>query len=508
MIACQSLSAVTINADQARIKTAGGLQNGVWNIWSNGEWGDFIQFKGQGPYRLEIEARGSPAIGIWSHMNVLIDGEAVGSLEVETRELKVFSFPLSSEAGIHRLTVQFTNDFINKTEDRNLYVKRMTVIPADGQGEAGLGDEAAWRVSALKRQSEQEREALAEADRAIERIRKEDAVISIRDTAGQAVTGASVKVTLVNPEFLFGCNIFGFDRFGNQPDNDAYKTRFAALFNFATTAFYWRDYEREPGKPNYAYTDKVLAWCKEQGIRVKGHPLLWGNPAGIASWIQGLPTPDEQRQRVSAIISHYRGQIEFWEVVNEASHFSELKIDQPYRWAHEADPNAHLNLNDYNVMADGCPEFYAILQQAIASGVPFDGVGIQAHEPENVRFPLVSVRRILSQYAGLGKDLYITEFTPVSSGHPVEGVIPSGVWDEQTQADYAVAFYTICFANPSVKGITWWDLCDRMSWRKNGGLLRDDLSPKPVYLALEDLIHRKWTTREQGKTDASGTFSF
>ena len=37
-------------------------------------------------------------------------------------------------------------------------------------------------------------------------------------------------------------------------ENEQYKRRFAELFNYATTGFYWRYYEREPGQPQYAYT--------------------------------------------------------------------------------------------------------------------------------------------------------------------------------------------------------------------------------------------------------------
>ena len=40
------------------------------------------------------------------------------------------------------------------------------------------------------------------------------------------------------------------------------------------------------------------------------------------------------------------------------------------------------------------------------------------------------------------------------------------------QADYAVKFYRVCFAHPSMRAITWWDLCDQGSWLPGGGMLR------------------------------------
>jgi GH35 family endo-1,4-beta-xylanase len=225
-------------------------------------------------------------------------------------------------------------------------------------------------------------------------------------------------------------------------------------------------------------------------------------------WAGGQPSLDVQEQRVREIVSRYTGRIDFWEVVNEPSHLDGVPIDAPYRWARDADPTAHLIINDYDVMANGYPPFYELLQKAVRDGVPFDGIGIQAHEPRTMRFPLHRVNEYLDRYASLGKALHITEFTPTSAGERMTGSHIRGVWDEAAQADYAVKFYTVCFAHPSVAAITWWDLCDARSWLRGGGLLRADLSPKPAYTALQLLIHKEWKTTAEGKTDDDGVFRF
>ena len=255
------------------------------------------------------------------------------------------------------------------------------------------------------------------------------------------------------------------------------------------------------GRPTYQYTDKVVAWCREHGIRMKGHPLLWGDQAGVPPWSHGQPSPEIQRQRVEDIIGRYQGKIEFWEVVNEPSHLAEPKIDQPYRWARQADPRACLIVNDYSVLADGGPGFFKLLTAAKQNGVPFDGIGIQAHEPSTMRFPLDRVQEILDQYATLGKGLNITEFTPTSAGQKITGSHREGVWDEAAQADYAVKFYRVCFAHPAMRAITWWDLSDQSSWQPGGGMLRADMSPKPVYEQLKRLIHEEWKTALHATTD-------
>ncbi|OHB70935.1 MAG: hypothetical protein A2V70_19585 [Planctomycetes bacterium RBG_13_63_9] len=208
------------------------------------------------------------------------------------------------------------------------------------------------------------------------------------------------------------------------------------------------------------------------------------------------------------ILRRYRGAIDFWEVVNEPSHIAEPKIDGPYRWAREADPAAYLIVNDYHVMADGYPPFFELLRKAKADGVPFDGIGIQAHEPRTMRFPLDRVWEILDHYATLGKELHVTEFTPASGGQKITGSHVEGVWDEAAQADYAAKFYRVSFAHPAMVAITWWDLCDNGSWLPGGGMLRGDMTPKPVYNELKQLIHTQWNTCTSGKTDAKGNFTF
>jgi len=125
-----------------------------------------------------------------------------------------------------------------------------------------------------------------------------------------------------------------------------------------------------------------------------------------------------------------------------------------------------------------------------------------------MRFHLDRVQKILDRYAALGKELHITEYTPASSGDKITGSHLSGVWDEAAQADYAVKFYRVCFAHPAMRGITWWDLSDRGSWLKGGGMLRADMSPKPVYEKLKELIHGEWKTTLCGVTGEDGRYSF
>ncbi len=498
-------AATVIQAEQAAVRTTGGPVCGdFWNLWSNGRVGQHLRLAQKGAYRIEVRAYGSPAAGVWPRMALMVDGRTVRTLSVGSAEPAEYRFTVSLPAGVCEIAVGFLNDLVAGGEDRNLYLDRITVTPPPGVADPVPAD----RQELAARFEKLEREILRRCDEQIERNRKSDATLRVVDAAGSPVAGASIRVEQTRHDFLFGCNIYRFDRFRNRADNAAYKRRFEELLNAATVGFYWRSYEPQRGKPRYDYTDRVVAWCAQRGIRMKGHPLLWGNRAGIPAWSDGQPPPQIQRKRVEDIIRRYRGKIDFWEVVNEAAHIARPKIDQPYRWARSADPKAYLIVNDYYVMADGYPPLLKLLKEAKASGVPFDGIGIQAHEPRTMRFPLDRVWKILDEYAALGKQLHITEFTPTSSGTRITGSHLDGVWDEAAQADYAAKFYRVCFAHPAVVAVTWWDLCDNGSWLKGGGMLRADMTPKPVYNQLKRLIHTQWKTRTAGKTDQQGSFSF
>ena len=232
----QSANALTVSLDHARIKTIGGIQKGAWNLWSNGEWGDYFQFKRPGAYRIDVEVKGSPAMGVGPMMTLIIDGEAITSQEIKTTDLKVFSFPVTLDAGLHRITVQYSNDAKTDTEDRNLYVKRMTLTASDGQPDPALGSPTDWMTDWTNQEAANAKSALAQAAADIEKNRKENATVTVRDANGQPVPGASVRIALTRHEFLFGCNIFGFDTLGTTADNEEYKRRFANLFNFAPLA--------------------------------------------------------------------------------------------------------------------------------------------------------------------------------------------------------------------------------------------------------------------------------
>ena len=347
----------------------------------------------------------------------------------------------------------------------------------------------------------------------------------VRDRLGKAVPDVTVAVQQLRHEFLFGANCFLFDHAGDPEKEDAYRTRFAALMNFATLGFYWATYEPERGKPAHAHVERVLDWAAKNGIRCKGHPLVWDHPAGSPAWL-----PDDFDQvkalsdgRVRDLVQRFRSRLDTWDVVNEATHLpdhvnktrmaewgarlgSALYTREALLRARLANPAATLLVNDYRLD----PPYYRLLDGLRDNGgkLLFDVVGIQSHMHDGA-WPLARVWEVGDTYARLRRPLHFTETTLVSGPRtgPGENWGPSDAAGEARQADDVAKFYTMVFAHPDVQAITWWDLSDRGAWQKApAGLLRADLTPKPAYERLQSLIKGDWWTRATGRTNAAGEF--
>ena len=83
------------------------------------------------PDTIVVNAAASTALGVGAHFNLIVDGTTIGSDTASSATAQPFSFSAFLTPGeAHDIGVQFDNDFANGIEDRNLYLKSITV---DGQ---------------------------------------------------------------------------------------------------------------------------------------------------------------------------------------------------------------------------------------------------------------------------------------------------------------------------------------------------------------------------------------
>lgn len=365
---------------------------------------------------------------------------------------------------------------------------------------------------------------LKDADKRIDRYRKGNVTLQVLDSAGNPVRNAEVKVRQTRHAFLFGCNIFPLFSYPAEQEK-LYEQRFSDLLNYATLPFYWGAYEREQGKTDAARIRRMAEWCRDHGIATKGHPLVWHEVwPGWAPNTAAEAKPLLER-RVRRIVNDFAGLIDRWDVVNEAtvsartetgvgdwakSEGASAMVATALRWARDANSKATLLYNDFNVG----PAFEKLVEDLQKAKAPLDAIGIQSHMHAG-EWPLSRVWQVCETYSRFNLPIHFTELTVLSGAHKTDSdwhayrtdwhTTPEG---EKRQSEYVVALYTLLFSHPSVQAITWWDLMDGGWQGAPAGLVRKDLSPKPAYEALRQLIREKWWTKLTLRTDTQGRVRF
>ncbi|MGC9347499.1 MAG: endo-1,4-beta-xylanase [Anaerolineae bacterium] len=324
----------------------------------------------------------------------------------------------------------------------------------------------------------------------------------------------------------------------DEEERSLFKARFLELFNFAVFPFYWRRYERTPGRPEWQDVLPTLAWSKANHITTKGHPLVWTAEAGIPEWLPDYPETWHKellKARVFNTVVGFRGEIDIWDVVNEFIHLSTWAykhveqrahtteevadfVEEPLHWAHEANPEATLVLNEFDLIPnkdtfkafDTPPRdrFLAVIRELKRRNAPLHALGIQAHEPRDAWYAPDMVWETFDQLGELGYPLQVTEFTPRSSGNAITGGWRTGMWTEEAQADYTEQMLRLSFGHPDVVCFNFWGMPDAYAWLSDGGLVDEDYRPKPVYRRIKKLVRDEWMTRLKLQTDADGIVDF
>ncbi len=240
----------------------------------------------------------------------------------------------------------------------------------------------------------------------------------------------------------------------------------------------WVNVEPSPGQFSFRAGDALVAFAEQNGMRVRGHTLVWHQQ--LAPWVAGLSGEAlhaAMLRHITNEVSHWRGRIGQWDVLNEAfadgrdgglrhdSPFTALGatfIDDAFRAAHEADPAAQLFYNDYEIEDPGTPKteaVYQMVRRLKAAGVPIGGVGFQMHvDPRH--WPSAEViRQGFERFAALGLAVEITEMdVPVGEIHGND----ARKLEQQKRLTHDIV--AACVAVSACSGVTFWGFTDRYSW--------------------------------------------
>ena len=266
---------------------------------------------------------------------------------------------------------------------------------------------------------------------------------------------------------------------------------------------------------NFAPADAVVSRASANNMRLRGHTLVWGG-SQVAPYVQNISDRDSMLARmeehIDGVVGRYAGQIEQWDVVNEPlpsvvdpptsdglddNVFRRVVgpdyIARAFHFAHAADPDALLFLNDNGILLPGARQdrFVALVEELLAADVPLHGIGVQGHiglTPPAAYPTRQQVAASIRRFAELGLLVEITELDVVTLFLSTEGNALS------LPLQQAVLYSDVvgaCLENASCIGVTTWGLGDHLSWvRTYFGLPDDPLlfvegwTRKPAYFAV------------------------
>lgn len=273
--------------------------------------------------------------------------------------------------------------------------------------------------------------------------------------------------------------------------------------------------------------DKVANFCRQNGIKLRGHCLVWHSQ--FCNWMfndkNGKLVKKEVfyarlRDHIHTVVNRYKDIVYAWDVVNEAmsdgggrgfggnepnpyrqSQLYNLCGDEfiakAFEYAHEADPNAILFYNDYNAATPAKRDrIYNMVKKMQDAGVPITGIGMQGHY--NIYGPSEEdVDAALTKYSELVKHIHITELDircnqemggQLQFSRGEKSVMPGYISTLQ-EDQYARIFRVFRKHKDVIDNVTLWNLCDADSWVgvNNHPLPFDEnLKPKKAYYAIKN----------------------
>ena len=298
-------------------------------------------------------------------------------------------------------------------------------------------------------------------------------------------------------------------------------------FNSITAENEMKPGEIHPEEDVWDFTkaDKIANFCRQNGIKLRGHCLCWHSQ--FCEWMftdkKGKPVTKDVfykrlRDHIHTVVNRYKDIVYCWDVVNEAisdggwaprgqqpNPYRESRlyklcgdefIAKAFEFAREADPNAALFYNDYNAVTPAKRDrIYNMVKKMKEAGVPIDGIGMQGHY--NIFGPnMQEVDEAIAKYKTLVDQIHITELD-IRANEEMGGQLQfSRKGLEVTQQvktmqedQYNQLFRILRKHKDVVKCVTFWNLSDRDSWvgTANYPLLFDaEFKPKHAYYTVRD----------------------
>jgi endo-1,4-beta-xylanase len=254
------------------------------------------------------------------------------------------------------------------------------------------------------------------------------------------------------------------------------------------------------GKYNFEPGDRIAGFARSNGIKLRGHNLLWNRTEFTPQWLRDslatLSAPEVERylrEYVRQVCTHYGDQVISWDVVNETIDpktgevretpftrvlgFDALRIT--YEAAREHAPGTQLVYNDYMGWEAGIETHRAgvlrLLERLRSSNVPVDALGIQSHLGNDGDIHSGQHKEwqaFVDQAVGMGYRLLITELDVNDKA------LPQDIRARDAQAAAVVREYLdLMLSYRELDQVLCWGMVDSYSWLQ-GYSPRSDKTPQ------------------------------
>ena len=300
-----------------------------------------------------------------------------------------------------------------------------------------------------------------------------------------------------------------------------------AQFNMlvAENEMKWDALEPSRNEFNYWSADNLVAFAQKNNMKTRGHCLAWHSQ--LPTWVTSDGKKNDKnwsreealkilKNHITQVVTHYKGKVAEWDVVNECLSddqttvrsnpdgydlresvwtraIGEDFIDSAFVYAHRADPNAILYLNDYGVELQGKAKslaLYNLAKRLKASDIPIDGVGLQCHFSIG-DVDSVKLAKTVKLYADAGFKCIITELDM--------GVSSTTTANLEEQARNYRVITDIMLKNDNCPNLIIWGLKDNNSWRESSNplLYTAGLARKPAWYAVRSALRHNKIIEEQ-----------
>ena len=369
------------------------------------------------------------------------------------------------------------------------------------------------------------------------KLEKENLLSSIKSTSLAQKQFSSLKDKAAEKGIIYGSYVEG--KYADFFADIEFQSLFIRECALLIGGFQWSRIYNRADTFDFSGTDALAEFAAENQMLLRGQSLIYHQfqPQWLIDRFQDSATTSAQIRdilvdSISTIVGRYAGKMHSWVVVNEAINIADGRadnlrdttispalssngwgkyptwmnflgadyIDLAFRTAHEADPQALLIYNEYDLCYD-TPEQESkrvavlnLLKSLKSKNTPIHALGIQAHLDgnKNRQFNRHKFKRFLKKVAKLGLKIIISELD----------VSDRDLGANKSRRDRIVAtayrkLLSAALSEPAVISVTTWGLSDRYSWlswhkpRKDKLPVRplpfnDKLEPKLAYARIAD----------------------